>query len=286
MFKIIGGDGRQYGPVTIEQAREWITSGRANAQTMAQRDGESDWKPLSQFAEFAEALGASANQPPPPPPASAPIFPDSTLTADQLASAVLSRPVEINVGHCFGRAWELFRADFWPVLGISALILLVSGAAHGILNGPLIGGLLCYYLKKIRRQPASINDAFAGFYGFTAPFLQLLLGAIVSGLLGGLGLIACLLPGIYLLVAWQLTLPLIQDRKLSFWDAMEVSRKVITADWWSAFVFALACVGLNIVGALCCGIGVFVTWPWTMIALAYLYEDLFSTATAKPQLPG
>lgn len=286
MFKIIGGDGKQYGPVTVEQIREWITSGRANAQTSAQRDGEADWKSLAEFAEFAEALGASTGPTPSVPGSAAPLFPDSTLSAEQLASAVLSRPVEINVGHCLGRAWDLLKADFWPVLGISALILLVSGAAHGLLNGPLYGGLLWYYLKKIRRQPAGINDAFAGFYGFTAPFLQLVLGAIVSGLLAALGLLACLLPGIYLAIAWQLTLPLIQDKKLSFWDAMEVSRKVISADWWSAFVFALACVGLNFLGALCCGIGVLITWPWTMIALAYLYEDLFASEPARPQLPG
>lgn len=284
MYKIIGGDGKQYGPVTSESIREWITSGRANAHTMVQIDGESEWKPLSQFAEFAEALGASASKPPSPSP-SAPLFPDSTASAEQLASAVLSRPVEINVGHCFGRAWELFRADFWPILGISALILLVGGAAHGLLNGPLFGGLIWYYLRKIRGQNAGINDAFAGFYGFSAPFLQLVLGALVSGLLAALGMLACLIPGIYLAIAWQLTLPLIQDRKLSFWDAMEVSRKVITADWWSAFVFALACIGLNLLGALCCGIGIFVTWPWTLIALAYLYEDLFAAESTRPQLP-
>lgn len=284
MFKIIGGDGKQYGPVTDGQIREWITSGRANAQTMVQRDGEPDWKPLSQFAEFADALGTGTNQPPPG--AGAPPPPDLALTAEQLANAVTARPVEINVGHCFGRAWDLFKADFWPILGISALILLVSGAAHGVLNGPLFGGLFWYLLRKIRRQPAGINDAFAGFYGFTTPFLQLLLGAIITGMLAALGLLACLLPGIYLLVAWQLALPLIQDRKLSFWDAMEVSRKVITADWWSAFVFALACVGLNLAGALCCGLGVFITWPWTMIAVAYLYEDLFAATADKPRLPG
>ncbi len=283
MFKIIGGDGKQYGPVTVDQVREWITSGRANSQTMAQREGDADWKPLAQFPEFVEAFSAGAKlpSPPPPTPASAPMFPESTANADQVAGAALARSVEINVGHCFGRAWDLLKSDFWPIVGISALILLVSSAAHGLLNGPLIGGLLWYFLRKIRRQPATINDAFAGFSGFATPFLQLFLGALISGVLAALGLLACLLPGIYLLVAWQLTLPLIQDRKLAFWDAMEVSRKVITADWWSAFVFALACVGVNFVGALCCGVGIFVTWPLTMLALAHLYEDLFGDAPAQ-----
>ena len=52
MFKIIGADGQQYGPVTGVQLREWITTGRANAQTMAQAEGTTDWKPLGSFPEF------------------------------------------------------------------------------------------------------------------------------------------------------------------------------------------------------------------------------------------
>ena len=268
MFKIIGGDGSQYGPVTVEQLREWISSGRANGQTMAQRDSDSEWKPLSQFTEFADALAAARPAMPIPP--SSPQSRDPNL----LVRDALSRPCEVNVGHCFGRAWEMLKGDFWPLVGVSALILIVLSAANGLLNGPLVGGLLWYYLKKIRRQPATINDAFVGF---SAQFLPLFLGAIVSGLLAAIGLMACILPGIYLIVAWQLTLPLIQDKRLEFWDAMEVSRKVLTAHWWSVFLFALGCIGLNLLGALCCGIGVFVTWPLTMIALAFLYEDLFGS---------
>jgi len=268
MFKIIGGDGSQYGPVTVDQIREWISSGRANAQTMAQRDGDSEWKPLSQFTEFTDALAAARPATPISPPT--PPSPDPNL----LVKDALSRPCEVNVGHCFGRAWEMLKGDFWPLVGVSALILVMLSAANGLLNGPLVGGLLWYYLKKIRHQPATINDAFVGF---SALFLPLFLGAIVSGLLAAIGLMVCVLPGIYLIVAWQLTLPLIQDKRLEFWDAMEVSRKVLTAHWWSVFLFALGCIGLNLLGALCCGIGVFVTWPLTMIALAFLYEDLFGS---------
>jgi hypothetical protein len=59
MFKIIGGDGRQYGPVSTEQLRQWIAQGRANTQTLAQAEGSADWKPLGQYPEFA------ASTPPP-----------------------------------------------------------------------------------------------------------------------------------------------------------------------------------------------------------------------------
>jgi hypothetical protein len=72
MFKILGADGKEYGPVAADQIKKWITEGRANRETQAQQAGDSNWKPLDQFAEFAEVLGV----PPPalgstPPPAAA-----------------------------------------------------------------------------------------------------------------------------------------------------------------------------------------------------------------------
>jgi len=270
MFKIIGGDGSQYGPVTVDQVRDWIASGRANGQTMAQREEDTEWRPLSQFAEFADALAGARPTMPGTPAGLPPATPSTDPNA--LVQDALSRPCEVSVGHCFSRAWEMLKADFWPLVGVSALALLVVSAAHGLLNGPMLGGLLWYCLKKIRRQSATVGDAFAGF---SSLFLQLFLGAIVSALLASVGLMVCILPGIYLLVAWQLALPLIHDKRLQFWDAMEVSRKVLTAHWWSAFLFVLAGIGFNFLGALCCGVGVFVTWPLTMLALAFLYEDLF-----------
>jgi hypothetical protein len=53
MYRIIGADGRQYGPVSGEQLRQWIAEGRANAQTQAFAEGASEWKPLGALPEFA-----------------------------------------------------------------------------------------------------------------------------------------------------------------------------------------------------------------------------------------
>jgi hypothetical protein len=69
MFKIIGADQQQYGPVSADQIRQWIAEGRANAQTVASPEGSTEWKPLASFPEFAEALSRQA---PPPPTAGAP----------------------------------------------------------------------------------------------------------------------------------------------------------------------------------------------------------------------
>jgi len=56
MYKIIGADQKQYGPVSVDELRRWIAEGRVNAQTLVQAEGQTDWRPLATFPEFAGAV--------------------------------------------------------------------------------------------------------------------------------------------------------------------------------------------------------------------------------------
>ena len=59
MFKIIGGDGNEYGPVSAEVLRQWLTQGRVNASTRIRREG-AEWTTLGKLSEFsATTPGAS-----------------------------------------------------------------------------------------------------------------------------------------------------------------------------------------------------------------------------------
>jgi TM2 domain-containing membrane protein YozV len=53
MYKIIGTDGKQYGPVGVDEIRRWLAENRVNAQTLVQGDNSQEWKSLSSFSEFA-----------------------------------------------------------------------------------------------------------------------------------------------------------------------------------------------------------------------------------------
>jgi len=53
MYKIIGTDGKQYGPVSADEIRRWLAENRISAQTVAQTEGSSEWRPLGAFPEFA-----------------------------------------------------------------------------------------------------------------------------------------------------------------------------------------------------------------------------------------
>jgi hypothetical protein len=73
MYYIQGADQKEYGPVSSDQLRQWISENRLNRFSPARAEGESLWKTLGDFPEFADVLGASASPtaatPPSAPPA-------------------------------------------------------------------------------------------------------------------------------------------------------------------------------------------------------------------------
>ncbi len=60
MYKILGSDQSEYGPVTAEQVGRWIAERRLNAQSLARPEGAATWQPLANFPEFAAALASVA----------------------------------------------------------------------------------------------------------------------------------------------------------------------------------------------------------------------------------
>ena len=294
MYVIIGGDGKQYGPISAEDMRKWIAEGRLNAQTLAQAEGDIEWKQLSTFPEFATAFaGESAT----------PIVPPVATSTD-----LLERDYELDIGGCISRGWELVKKNFWPIVGMTALITVIIGVINQvfglftrpavnsmimeqrvsmgailiifltiIVSGPIytifMAGLFKYYLKLIRGESPGIGDAFSGF----GPSIgQLILLSLVMNILTLIGYALCLVPGIYLAVAWFFSIPLVIDRQMGFWQAMELSRKMVNKHWFLMFVFLLVYGLLSMAGIIACCIGIFVTLPIGIGALMYAYETIFS----------
>ena len=53
MYRIIGTDGKTYGPVGLEQIRQWLAQGRVDSRTPVLMDGASDWTVLGLLPELA-----------------------------------------------------------------------------------------------------------------------------------------------------------------------------------------------------------------------------------------
>jgi hypothetical protein len=277
MYKIIGADGQPYGPVSTEQIRRWIAENRVNAQTKIQLEGAPDWKPISTFPEFADALAARATQPAPSPPTIGGLAPPlissdgPKVDAEKLAAEILARDYTVDIGSCFSRSWDLLLQHFWLMVGATFVISLIQSAI-GLLAGVLMGGLYFLVLKLIRRERAEFGDCFAGF---NLAFLQLFLVGLIVNLLVAAGLFLCILPGIFLAIAWIFAIPLVIDKKLEFWPAMELSRKVVSRHWWTFFGMMLIGLVLFLAGILLFCVGVYVAQPVILGAFMFAYEDIF-----------
>lgn len=273
MYKIIGADGKEYGPVPLQQLRQWIAEGRINAQTHIQPEGTADWTRLGSLPEIAALFSTTTSAPPTEPP------PTGPANAEILATQLLARDYQINIGHCLRRAWKLVMSDFWLLVGASFVAMLIAGAGiiGLILGGPMMGGLAGLYLKKIRGQSATFGDAFVGF---SIAFVPLMLLFIVKSMLTLLGFLLCIVPGIYLGVSWIFAVALVFDKRLDFWPALELSRKVVSRHWWKIFGFAVVAGLVAMAGLLACCVGVFVTSAVAEVALLYAYEDIFGANPA------
>jgi hypothetical protein len=63
MYRVLGADGKEYGPVPEEVLRRWIAEGRAQAQTKVKPEGGSDWQTLASVPEFESAFAAPPGAP-------------------------------------------------------------------------------------------------------------------------------------------------------------------------------------------------------------------------------
>src|SRR5882724_7977662 len=101
-YYIIGGDTKEYGPIWTEDVRNWIAEGRLNAQSLAKGEGDTAWRTLGSFPEFAE-LFRTATTPGMPPGAAA------GAAGAPASTNFLERDYELDIGGCVTRAWDLMK---------------------------------------------------------------------------------------------------------------------------------------------------------------------------------
>jgi hypothetical protein len=206
-------------------------------------------------------------------------------TAETLAATYLQRRASIDISNALSRGWALVRDHMAVLVGATVLgwLITVGLAAVPILGWivgfVLVAGLDLMFLRRIRGEDVQIGDVFAGF---NIALLDLTMAGLVKWLLTTIGLVLYILPGIYLAVGYVFALPLVIDKKMDFWTAMEVSRRVVHEQWWSTFALVIVLGLVALSGFLLCGIGAAITITVASAALMYVYEDLFGSQAAGP----
>lgn len=62
-YKILGGDGKEYGPVTFEQMQAWVRDGRVNGGTQVMRSDQSRWLSAHELSELQVSAPVAASAP-------------------------------------------------------------------------------------------------------------------------------------------------------------------------------------------------------------------------------
>jgi len=148
IYKIIGEDGKEYGPATPEQIRQWISEGRVEHRTPIFVDGAKDWNFVGLLPEFAGCFPASAAPP--------------TIAPPLRGTSTTGRMAKTN---SYAQAGMIF--------GILSVTCCCCGFPFGILGVvfSLIG------LSQINTNPQLHEGRGMAIAGLILSILSLLLGA-------------------------------------------------------------------------------------------------------------
>lgn len=167
-YIIVGGDGKEYGPVTDVEVTQWITDGRANGNTRIKEKGEKEWKRLRDLELFDRAIGT----PIPPTLSDSPSRVSSAtaqLTEAQLIEELADRPHTFSIRECLSLGWRLTRDNLGLFILTYLCVMLVSMVAQMvpfggfIISGPIAGGMYLIFLRRLRGEPAEVEQLFVGF---------------------------------------------------------------------------------------------------------------------------
>lgn len=211
------------GPVTDDEWRNLIASGKIEPHTLVWREGMSDWKPFAELdaskqtvsvgargaeeasvcAECGKAVGADDLVPIGGRKICSACKPTvlqrlkegaavagSEQDPEAVVEMIRKRGYEVRIGDCIRSAVALVKRRFWLCVGTTFLLYLVMAAAGaipclGIIGSMIINGPVIGGLYWFFLKMIREGDATIGdgFAGFNREFVQLMLCTVVSTLI-------------------------------------------------------------------------------------------------------
>lgn len=134
-----------------------------------------------------------------------------------------------------------------------------------------IGVGIAFLATAIASGRTAVTTSVLGWYD---NFGRLALTYLLMVVMLLIGFLLLVLPGIYLLVSYQLAMPLAVDKKLGPWEALEASRKIIGHSWFTVFGFNIVAMIIITLSFLLFGIPLIWTVPMLVLAYGILYRKV------------
>jgi len=191
----------------------------------------------------------------------------------------------------FETGWRLFKSHAsifvvsmlllflsWVVLEVAVIFLQRLGLAVWLvlhlgwllLFSGLLVGLHVMALKSIDGEIPRVGDLFGSLERGPAYLLALSIYCLtVSG-----GLVLLIIPGIYLAIRYCLFAQIITDRSASALAALRKAAELAHGNWVPLGALFLIAFLLNIAGMTLLGIGLIISFPVSLLAIAGFYRSL------------
>ena len=177
-------------------------------------------------------------------------------------------------GAVIREAWALYKAHWqhllpiafvvYVILGLISLVLTIALGWVGALIGALIGIVGVFWLQAtLVEAVADIRDGRADLtMGQTFSRAQEHIGRVaVAGILAGLaiavGLLALIVPGLYLMTIWSVLIPVIVLERRAVMEAFGRSRELVSGNGWNVFGVIVLSFLLLIAAGIVLGIALF-----------------------------
>ncbi len=177
--------------------------------------------------------------------------------------------IEVRTGHWIGRGWELVKADMFVFAVMTILYAVIVSAGAFVVQGAMAAGFQIVFMRKLQGRPVTMSNLFDGF----SFFLPTLLAHLVIAVFTFAGLVACIVPALVITAMYQFTNLFIFDKNMDFWTAMKASHALVERDYFGFTVFLIAIVLVNLLGLLCCVVGLLWTVPLTYAAVTVAYQE-------------
>ncbi len=162
---------------------------------------------------------------------------------------------------------EAMGADENSASIVASLVQLIAIAV----TMPMMVGITIMGIRHSQRKSVSPGSVLNYFHRAPGAILWYFLYTLLIML----GYLLLILPGIYLSFAYMFSLPLMIEKDMSAWQALEVSRKAVTRIWFRATGFLLLLMLVVTLGMIPLGIPLIWIVPWVSLAYALVYFKLF-----------
>jgi uncharacterized membrane protein len=153
-------------------------------------------------------------------------------------------------------------------LGLSAILAIVIALAFALIAFIAQIGVQRAAIRSTQGIPPSFSEMFT-----TQNLGRYILYMIVFAILGVLGLILCILPGLLVFFFLQLGPYYILDKGLSVGDAVKASVEAVRRNVGPALIMTIVNVLVQLLGGMFFGLLTLVTLPFAALFTAHMYRQ-------------